>query len=283
MNPGTFLSCVKTTHILNRRHMSSTQADVSVVFRGLPPDPIYTLGMDVAQSWLTRPYESPHDLDNIHLAALSPAEQANGVEAVFDLDFLVIEGHAREPSNAPPRGVQLQLTSIGSTALIADTLVMANLGYLQFRAKPGVFQLGIRPGRGREVFEMESVGNQGWDSPTIREAGDVVTLTSFEGLTLYPRLRRRVGMEAAEVLEHTESIQSVENVLKAGYSWYVSYYCRKPCSTAQHDVSRVKSYFNPTKGKEVSTRVQADINIFTVASGLLYEVRRVLRDPTILH
>lgn len=231
MNPGTFLSCVKTTHILNRRHMSSTQADVSVVFRGLPPDPIYTLGMDVAQSWLTRPYESPHDLDNIHLAALSPAEQAKGVEAVFDLDFLVIEGHAREPSNAPPRGVQLQLTSIGSTALIADTLVMANLGYLQFRAKPGVFQLGIRPGRGREVFEMESVGNQGWDSPTIREAGDVVTLTSFEGLTLYPRLRRRVGMEAAEVLEHTESIQSVENVLKAGYSWYVSYYGKKPCST----------------------------------------------------
>src|ERR1700733_1301808 len=103
------------------------QADASVVFRGLPPDPIYTLSMDVAQSWLTRPYESPHDLDNIHLAALSPAEQTKGVEAVFELDFLVIEGHAREPNNAPPRGVQLQLTPIGSTVPIADTLVMANL------------------------------------------------------------------------------------------------------------------------------------------------------------
>lgn len=175
--------------------------------------------MEAAQSWLTRPHESPYDLDNIHLAALSPVEQAKGVEAVFDLDFLVIEGHAREPNNVPPRGVQLQLTSIGSTVPIADTLVMANLGYLQFRAKPGVFQLGIRYGRGREVFEMESVGNQGWDSPTIRDAGDVVTLTSFEGLTLYPRLKRREGMEAAEVLEHIQSAQSMEDVLKAGYSW----------------------------------------------------------------
>ena len=179
-----------------------------LVFRGLPPDPIYTLAMDVPQSWLVRPRESPHDLDNIHLASLAPHEISQGVEAIFDLDFLVIEGHAREPSNGPPRGVQLQLTD-ASGSLIADTLVMANLGYLQFRAKPGVFKLGIRPGRGQEVYEMESVGNEGWDSPNVKSVGDEVTLTSFEGLTLFPRLKRRFGMTTAEVLAPSESQPSI--------------------------------------------------------------------------
>ncbi|KAF8309108.1 hypothetical protein DL93DRAFT_2217500 [Clavulina sp. PMI_390] len=236
---------------------NGNQADASVSFHGLPPDPIYTLGMEVPQSWMVRPRESPYDLDNIHLATLSPTERTKGVEAIFDLDFLVIEGHAREANNAPPRGVQLQLTGVGTesnaTEPIADTLVMANLGYLQFRATPGVFQLGIKPGRGREVFEMESAGNQGWDSPTVHDAGDMVTLTSFEGLTLYPRLKRRAGMESEDVLEHTGSGQTVEQVMKKGYEW-------------------VKSYFNKEQSTtEVSKKVQADINIFTVASGLLYE------------
>ena len=175
--------------------------------------------MDVAQSWLVRPYESQFDLDNIHLSSLSAIERVKGVEAVFDLDFLVIEGHARELSNAPPRGVQLQLTASNSTAPIADTLVVANLGYLQFRAKPGVFQLGIRPGKGREVYEMESVGNEGWNSPSVDVAGDEVTLTSFEGLTLFPRLKRRQGMETAEVLEEEGKSTVTDQVIAPVLSW----------------------------------------------------------------
>lgn len=156
--------------------------------------------MDVPQSWLVRPRESLHDLDNILLASLSPQDRVQGVKAVFDLDYLVIEGHARDMfSNGPPRGLQLQLAS-HSGEPIADTLVVANLGYLQFRTKPGVFRLEIRPGRGREVFKMESVGNEGWHSPSVDEAGDEITLTSFEGLTLYPRLVRLPGMERVDVL-----------------------------------------------------------------------------------
>lgn len=156
--------------------------------------------MDVPQSWLARPREALHDLDNILLGALSAHERDRGVHAVFDLDYLVIEGHAREPlTHVPPRGVQLQLVTHAGTA-IADTQVVANLGYLQFRTKPGVFHLEIRPGSGREIFEMESVGNEGWDSSPVDEVGNEITLTSFEGLTLYPRLRRRPGMDRADVL-----------------------------------------------------------------------------------
>lgn len=48
---------------------------------------------------------------------------------------------------------------------------------------------------------MQSVGNEGWNSPTVEDVGNEITLTSFEGLTLYPRLSRLPGMETADVLE----------------------------------------------------------------------------------
>ena len=80
---------------------------------------------------------------------------------------------------------------------------MANLGYFQLKANPGVWDLGIRPGRSQEVFEMETAGSQGFRSPS--SAASVVdtelVLTSFEGKTLYPRFRRRPGMERVDVLD----------------------------------------------------------------------------------
>lgn len=159
--------------------------------------------MDVPSSWLVRPREALYDLDNIQLGHLSPGDQS--VDAIFDLDYIVVEGHARETTtNSPPRGVQLELVR-GDSTPIDDTHVVANLGYLQFKAKPGVFRLEIREGRGRDVFKMDSVGNEGWDSPTVEEVGTDITLTSFEGLTLFPRLLRKPGMEKADVLEEPKN------------------------------------------------------------------------------
>lgn len=156
--------------------------------------------MDVPHAWLVRPRESLYDLDNIQLSALSEEEREHGVEAIFDLDYIVIEGHAREIfTNQPPRGLQLQLTA-GDGTPVDDTQVVLNLGYLQFKAKPGVYGLEIREGRGRDIYEMESVGNEGWASPSVAETGDEITLTSLEGLTLFPRVKRRPGMEKADVL-----------------------------------------------------------------------------------
>lgn len=64
-----------------------------------------------------------------------------------------------------------------------------------------MFQLSIREGRGQEVYEMETVGNSGGDSSTTSKTGGTTSLTSFSGLTLYPRFRRKVGMETADVLD----------------------------------------------------------------------------------
>jgi UDP-glucose:glycoprotein glucosyltransferase len=181
--------------------INSDEIPAMVRFDSLPEEPIYTLAMEVPSSWLVRPRESKHDLDNIHLASLSPSERAVGVKALFDLDFLVIEGHARETSTrGAVRGLQLQLVNHDFIP-VADTLVVENLGYFQFKAKPGVFQLEIMKGRGEDIFVMESVGNAGWDSPPVNsDAGAQVTLTSFEGLTLYPRFKRHQGQADSDVL-----------------------------------------------------------------------------------
>ena len=182
---------------------SSQEIPAQAIFEGLPVEPIYTLAMDVPNSWLVRPRKALYDLDNIQLGNISPEDRTQGVEAVFDLDYLVIEGHARDThTGQPPRGLQLQLSSRNAT--VDDTQVVANLGYFQFKAKPGVFKLEIREGRGREIFKMESVGNEGWESPTVEEKGDEITLTSFEGLTLYPRMARMPGMELEDVLAEIE-------------------------------------------------------------------------------
>ncbi|KAG2069543.1 hypothetical protein BDR04DRAFT_1101419 [Suillus decipiens] len=230
-----------------------------VTFNGLSADPIYTLGMDVSTSWLVRPREALYDLDNVQPSTLPP----DGLHALFSLDYLVVEGHAWETkSNSPPQGVQLQLTTSSSVAnytpsVVDDTQVVANLGYLQFKARPGTFKLAIREGGGREVYDIASVGSEGWNSPSVEDSGEELTVMSFEGLTLYPRLSRKPGMEKVDVLAGLQQ--------HSGHS-----------QTVVHDIlSKVLSIFTPkskstTEVAETAPR-QADINIFTVASGLLYE------------
>ena len=197
------------------------------VFADMPIDPIYTLAMDVPTAWLVRPSEALYDLDNIQLGKLSPGD--NAVEAIFQLDYIVIEGHARESSTqTPPRGLQVQLVT-GDGAQIDDTQVVANLGYFQFKAKPGVFQLEIRPGRGRTVFKLDSAGNEGWESPTVEEAGNEITVTSFEGLTLYPRFSRLPGQEIADVLAETEE-ESSKGLFDDLSNKYVHPHGAAPCA-----------------------------------------------------
>ncbi|KAI0063832.1 hypothetical protein BV25DRAFT_1801498 [Artomyces pyxidatus] len=233
---------------------SGRELPAQTTFRDLPVEPIYTLGLDEPSSWIVRPREALYDLDNLQLGVLSPEESQRGLDVIYELDYLVVGGHARElHTNSPPRGVQLQLVTDNSEP-VGDTLVVANLGYFQFKATPGVYGLEIREGRGREIFSLESAGNEGWESPTVDEVGNQVTLTSFDGLTLYPRLARVPGMETADVLEVVE-----EEKAAGGF--------------VDDVVSRLSSLFKTHEvvDTSVSTTKHADINIFTVASGLLYE------------
>ncbi|KAJ9095762.1 hypothetical protein QFC19_007475 [Naganishia cerealis] len=217
-------------------------------FVDLPSEPIFTLGMDVPHSWLVAPRKSIHDLDNLRLDAILSRQESPVVDLTFELEQLVIDGHAREGEKlTPPRGLQLQLSSLDGSP-IGDTMVMANAGYLQFKANPGVMTLSIRDARGQEVYTLDSVSSP---SPNlgqgVGEAG-AVFLTSFSGTTLFPIFSRRPGMEEADVLDFTPG-QS-----QSGFFGKV-----------------VSSLSTILGGKTVAPQKNAEINIFTVASGMLYE------------
>jgi UDP-glucose:glycoprotein glucosyltransferase len=227
---------------------SSMQFDVDgnevapvVSFNDMPGTPIFTLAMHTINSWVVRPTESPLDLDNLLLGRLNEP-----THVLFHLKQLVIDGHARDEESSPPRGLQLHLKK--GNEVVSDTQVMANLGYLQFKATPGVYSLAIREGRGTEVYEIASAGADGWDSDSVNVTGTTITLDSFDTNVIFPRFAHRPGMEMADVLRGGEGEQEgfVSQVL-----------------------SKMKSLVG-LKDAAPATR-HADINIFTVASGLLYE------------
>ncbi|WVQ78198.1 hypothetical protein IAT38_000281 [Cryptococcus sp. DSM 104549] len=215
------------------------------VLNNLPHKPIYTLGLDTPPSWIVSPKTSPYDLDNLLLSNIHEP-----VHILFQLKQLLIQGHAREGLQTAPRGLQLQLTNNG-LEVAADTQVMANLGYLQFRAVPGLYDLTIREGRGTEVYKLDSVGAEGWDSPAVEVTGTDLSLDSFGGGMIYPRFTRKDGMETADVLQEDQPQKE---------------------STTQAVLSKMKSIVGlSTAAVSVPKSRHADINIFTVASGLLYE------------
>ncbi|BGP32069.1 killer toxin resistant protein [Rhodotorula toruloides] len=258
--------------ILTFDDATGQEVQPAIRFEDIPEDVLLTFGIDAQQAWLAFPKHSVHDLDNIRLADLPAWSKASGVEAVFELESLLVEGHARDmPSSRPPRGLQLELRRGGHNASEqqqrVDTTVMANLGYLQFKASPGAWRLGIRSGRSSEVFDLESIGADGWKSGTVDKTGTTFVVSTLEGLTLYPRFTRKPGHETTELLD-----ESADVVASA--------------RTAAGIFERVKSmipFLAPKTTQDlVSTGKKAEINVFTVASGLLYERMALLMVVSVL-
>ncbi|RIB10779.1 Glycosyltransferase Family 24 protein [Gigaspora rosea] len=206
-------------------------------FAHLPEDPLLTLGMDVIQSWLVTPKASIHDLDNIRLANLT-----KGVDALFELKNILIEGHAFDvTTNSPPSGLQLILGTNNYPAMV-DTIVMANLGYFQLKANPGVWTLQLREGKSKEIYDILSVGSEGWFSRNVNETGYEIVLNSFEGPIIYPRFVRKPGKENVNIKDD-ENDDSFWDYITNKFS----------------------------HKQDIHKQDKAEINIFSVASGHLYE------------
>ncbi|EFQ97505.1 UDP-glucose:glycoprotein glucosyltransferase [Nannizzia gypsea CBS 118893] len=216
-------------------------------FHGLPQEALLNLGMDVPSSWLVAPKDSVHDLDNIKLSSL---KEGTNVDAIYELEHILIEGHSRDmPKNKPPRGVQL-LLGTERDPHFTDTIIMANLGYFQFKAQPGHWQITLKPGRSENIFNLDSVGGMGY-TPKPGDDNNEVSLLSFQGKTLFPRLSRKPGHESDDVLEDGAKKQgSAKSILSQGLNF----------------ASGVFSGVAKTRKEK-----HADINIFSVASGHLYE------------
>lgn len=213
------------------------------IFKGLPSEALLTAGMDVPPAWLVAAKDSVQDLDNIKLSSVK-----GDVDATYELEHILIEGHSRENKRGAPKGAQVVL-STEKDPLLEDTIVMANLGYFQFKANPGFYNIQLKEGRSTDIFEIESVGAMGY-SPVPGDEGTDVALMDFKGTTLYPRVNRKPGMEEAEVLEESDDeggivaqgLKFAESILGGGKST-----------------------------KATSAKEHAEINIFSVASGHLYE------------
>lgn len=246
-------------------------------FFDMPEEAVLTLGLDAPAPWLTMPVEAVYDLDNIRLADVPSTSRAKGVKAVYELKHILIEGHAREESagtaTSVPRGLQLLLeTPDASTSL--DTIVMANLAYFQFKAQPGLWKLRIRPGRSDELYQMQSVGGNGWNSASVDVTGEDVTLDTLSGLTIYPRVAKRAGKQREELLEELDAQGRPMKKVRfdgEGSEEGIAASASALLSSAKHKVASWASKVSNTNSKNLATRKHADINIFTVASGHLYE------------
>ncbi|KAL4926812.1 putative UDP-glucose:glycoprotein glucosyltransferase [Aspergillus undulatus] len=220
----------------------------TATFSGVPVEALLTLGMDVPPYWLVAPQDSIHDLDNIKLSSV---KAGSNVDAVYALEHILIEGHSRDlTTKSPPRGVQLVLGT-EDNPYFSDTIVMANLGYFQFKAQPGLWTINLKPGRSERIFNLDSLGRSGY-SPQAGDTGNEVALLSFQGKTLFPRLSRKKGQENEDVLESAPKPGSAKDFVSKGLNF----------------ASNILSSVGVTK---TSPEANADINIFSVASGHLYE------------
>lgn len=219
-------------------------AKPKATFTRVSGDALLNLGMVVPPSWLVAPKECIFDLDNIKLSSLPKGQD---IDALYELENILIEGHSRDLTKGPPpRGVQLLLGTEQSPHF-TDTLIMANLGYFQFKANPGYWHISLQPGRSSKIFHIDSVGAKGY-APQPNDETTSVALLSFQGATLFPRLSRNPGMEDEDVLEAKES--TIDSILLKGASF----------------LGFTSNSLSTTK-----TQNQAEINIFSVASGHLYE------------
>uniref|UniRef100_A0A8C1FQH2 UDP-glucose ceramide glucosyltransferase-like 1 n=1 Tax=Cyprinus carpio carpio TaxID=630221 RepID=A0A8C1FQH2_CYPCA len=199
-------------------------------FTEIPESPLLTLNMITPESWMVEAVSSPYDLDNIHLQEISGV-----VNAEYELEYLLLEGHCFDLSTGqPPRGLQFTL-GMRQEPLMHDTIVMANLGYFQLKANPGAWILRLREGRSEDLYQIQA--HDGTDSPL--DAGDViVVLNSFHSKIIKVRVQKKPDKLNEDLLsEGTESKGLWDSIT----------------SVDEDD-----------KKKDV-------LNIFSVASGHLYE------------
>ncbi|XP_036427441.1 UDP-glucose:glycoprotein glucosyltransferase 2 isoform X2 [Colossoma macropomum] len=206
-------------------------------FTEIPESPLLTLNMITPESWMVEAVRSRHDLDNIHLQEVSGV-----VNAEYELEYLLLEGHCFDLSTGqPPRGLQFTL-GMKQDPLMQDTIVMANLGYFQLKANPGAWILRLRKGRSEDIYQIQA--HDGTDSPA--DAGDViVVLNSFHSKIIKVRVQKKPDKLNEDLLSETTESKGL---------W-----------------DSITSLTGGSSVEEAEKKKEDVLNIFSVASGHLYE------------
>ncbi|XP_024372023.1 UDP-glucose:glycoprotein glucosyltransferase isoform X2 [Physcomitrium patens] len=226
------------------------------LFSNMPPSRTLTMNLDVPEPWLVEPVIAVHDLDNIVLEKLGDIRT---MHAVYELEALVLTGHCFEKeSKEPPRGLQLLLGTKEQPHMV-DTIVMANLGYWQLKAAPGVWTLELAPGRSTEIYTLGGK-NEGTDEgPTSKR----IIISDFRGLPVRLEVVKKKGMENEKILDVERDEDKKSKRKKFEKNKFMKW------ASSWVGVGKGAKRIGSDGGKVI--REGETINIFSVASGHLYE------------
>uniref|UniRef100_G3QE58 UDP-glucose ceramide glucosyltransferase-like 1 n=1 Tax=Gorilla gorilla gorilla TaxID=9595 RepID=G3QE58_GORGO len=209
-------------------------------FLDMPQSPLFTLNLNTPESWMVESVRTPYDLDNIYLEEVDSV-----VAAEYELEYLLLEGHCYDiTTGQPPRGLQFTLGT-SANPVIVDTIVMANLGYFQLKANPGAWILRLRKGRSEDIYRIYS--HDGTDSPP--DADEVViVLNNFKSKIIKVKVQKKADMVNEDLL--SDGTSENESGFWDSFRW---------------------GFTGGQKTEEVKQDKDDIINIFSVASGHLYE------------
>jgi UDP-glucose:glycoprotein glucosyltransferase len=203
-----------------------------VAFRDVVTQSLLTLTMDMPESWRVAAESCPYDLDNIKLSEI----KGDALTAVFKLKNLLIAGQCYEEGGQPPAGLQLNLGR--GTEVMADTLVMANLGYFQLQANPGAWKLSLH-GAANTVYQIDG----GIVAPGDQHGSQRLFVKAFDESMRTLDVVRRPGQEATKLADLTMVTAPAPK----------------------------KGFLSSLFGGEVAAPVSNEtVHIFSVASGHLY-------------
>merc|ERR1711879_230202 len=125
------------------------------------------------------------------------------VSVVFELEHVLLEGHCYSLEGQPPSGLQITLGDDANDEKF-DTIVMANLGYFQLKAEPGIYNLKLRKGPSKDIYHINSYsGNNGLTSLETVTNHETVTIImdSYHGLVIDLKVDWNEGKEGVNILD----------------------------------------------------------------------------------
>ncbi|KAK8564297.1 hypothetical protein V6N12_036423 [Hibiscus sabdariffa] len=211
-------------------------------FANMPLSKTLTMNLDVPEPWLVELVVAVHDLDNILLENLGDTRT---LQAVFELEALVLTGHCAEMDRDPTRGLQLILGTKNTPHLV-DTIVMANLGYWQMKVSPGVWYLQLAPGRSSELYVFVDGGDNENQEKSLSKR---ITINDLRGKVVHLEVVKKKGKEQEKLLissdDHGRSKEKGRNGWNSNIlKWASGFIGGSEKSKTGHD-SLVVSFFLP--------------------------------------
>ncbi|KAK6200402.1 UDPglucose glycoprotein glucose phosphotransferase [Scheffersomyces amazonensis] len=220
----------------------------STNFTNIPGSTLLTTDLDIPSRWITTAKDSSIgvDLDNIKFDNYDN----KSIYGTYELRNILVEGFARDVSNGrSPAGVAIELASKWSSDdYYTDTNIMSHLGYLQLQAKPGLWKFRIKDGKSSKHYSLLSSTENKFTSNNVSKSDEIISILNLKGLTVYPRLRKNPDYKDVSFLFDDD-----ESVVEDNKS-------------NQKPLELVNKWLGNNNSKK-----QADINVFSIASGHLYE------------